>query len=276
MGGRLPNEQAVTAVAFLNRARAWFAAHGIIRTERIVTDNGPATPLPRSQQPSKAPGISGSRRTPRNTTAKSSATTGSLPKSSSTPEPGPRKTSDARRSKCGTCTTTITGPTELPMGSRQRRWRQSASTTCWPHTPGHRPDVLDDQLFGPGRPRPAEGFAGSARGPRLCMADVERRGARSSSGPQPGRDPRCPTSPTPSRSCGGRRHPVRRHRGVVHRFSRGGRPMTAGPWSRAVVPDARSPPGTTARWGPEPSRGGAKGRLRSPTPGQEGFTGGSA
>lgn len=36
----LPDEKAVTAVAFLHRARAWFAAHGITRIERIVTDNG--------------------------------------------------------------------------------------------------------------------------------------------------------------------------------------------------------------------------------------------
>ena len=36
----LPNEQAVTAVEFLGRARAWFAAHGITHIERIVTDNG--------------------------------------------------------------------------------------------------------------------------------------------------------------------------------------------------------------------------------------------
>jgi transposase InsO family protein len=36
----LPNEQAATAVAFLARARTWFAAHGIIHIERIVTDNG--------------------------------------------------------------------------------------------------------------------------------------------------------------------------------------------------------------------------------------------
>ena len=36
----LPDEKAVTAVAFLDRARTWFAAHGISRLERIVTDNG--------------------------------------------------------------------------------------------------------------------------------------------------------------------------------------------------------------------------------------------
>lgn len=36
----LPDEKAATAVAFLNRARAWFATHGITQLERIVTDNG--------------------------------------------------------------------------------------------------------------------------------------------------------------------------------------------------------------------------------------------
>lgn len=36
----LPNEQATTAVAFLARAREWFAAHGITHIERIATDNG--------------------------------------------------------------------------------------------------------------------------------------------------------------------------------------------------------------------------------------------
>lgn len=36
----LSDEKATTAVAFLNRARAWFAAHGIVKIERIVTDNG--------------------------------------------------------------------------------------------------------------------------------------------------------------------------------------------------------------------------------------------
>lgn len=36
----LDNEQAATAVAFLNRAREWFAKHGIVKIERIITDNG--------------------------------------------------------------------------------------------------------------------------------------------------------------------------------------------------------------------------------------------
>lgn len=35
-----PDEKAATAIGFLFRARAWFAAHGISRFTRIVTDNG--------------------------------------------------------------------------------------------------------------------------------------------------------------------------------------------------------------------------------------------
>lgn len=36
----LPDEKAATAIAFMYRARAWLAAHGIRRITRIVTDNG--------------------------------------------------------------------------------------------------------------------------------------------------------------------------------------------------------------------------------------------
>ena len=36
----LENEQASTAVAFLDRAREWFAQHGMVKIERIITDNG--------------------------------------------------------------------------------------------------------------------------------------------------------------------------------------------------------------------------------------------
>jgi hypothetical protein len=36
----LNNEKAITAIGFMHRARVWFAAHGIDRIERIVTDNG--------------------------------------------------------------------------------------------------------------------------------------------------------------------------------------------------------------------------------------------
>lgn len=36
----LPDEKARTAIRFVNRAKAFFAAHGITRINRIVTDNG--------------------------------------------------------------------------------------------------------------------------------------------------------------------------------------------------------------------------------------------
>jgi len=36
----LPNEAAPTAAAFLARAAAWYAVHGIRRIERVMTDNG--------------------------------------------------------------------------------------------------------------------------------------------------------------------------------------------------------------------------------------------
>ncbi|GGF49933.1 IS481 family transposase [Microbacterium sorbitolivorans] len=36
----LENEQASTAIAFLERARDWFTQHGIVKIERIITDNG--------------------------------------------------------------------------------------------------------------------------------------------------------------------------------------------------------------------------------------------
>lgn len=37
----LPNEKATTTIGFFHRARAFFAAHGIVRLVRVVTDNGP-------------------------------------------------------------------------------------------------------------------------------------------------------------------------------------------------------------------------------------------
>lgn len=36
----LTDEKAITAIGFMHRARGWFAANGITRIERIVTDNG--------------------------------------------------------------------------------------------------------------------------------------------------------------------------------------------------------------------------------------------
>jgi transposase InsO family protein len=36
----LSDEKAITAIGFMHRARVWFAAHGIDRIQRIITDNG--------------------------------------------------------------------------------------------------------------------------------------------------------------------------------------------------------------------------------------------
>lgn len=39
----LPDEKAATSITFLHRARAWFAAHGIVHIERIVTERFPTS-----------------------------------------------------------------------------------------------------------------------------------------------------------------------------------------------------------------------------------------
>lgn len=65
----LEDEKSVTAIGFMHRARVWFAAHGIDRIQRIVTDNGSCyrTTSPMS---CTAHGTSASRPTPRATTAR--------------------------------------------------------------------------------------------------------------------------------------------------------------------------------------------------------------
>jgi hypothetical protein len=130
----LPDEKAATAIAFLHRARTWFAAHGITRIGRIVTDNGACY---RAEAFARA--LLGSRHqritpyTPA-TTARWSATTGSSLRSSSTHAPGPQRPNAARPSRSGTSTTTITGRTARPTDSRQRHSYANASATSWPRT----------------------------------------------------------------------------------------------------------------------------------------------
>ncbi len=90
----LTDEKAVTAIGFMFRARAFFAAHGIVRIERIVTDNGACY---RAHDFAKVLlGARHQRITPYTppTTAKPSATTGSLPRNSSTPANGTPNTND--------------------------------------------------------------------------------------------------------------------------------------------------------------------------------------
>lgn len=81
----LPDEKAATAIAFLHRARAWFTAHGITRIHRIVTDNGACYAPTRSPARSSAHDTNESRHTRPGTTGRWRDTTGSWPKSSSTP-----------------------------------------------------------------------------------------------------------------------------------------------------------------------------------------------
>jgi hypothetical protein len=52
----LPDEKAVTAIGFLHRARAWFAANGITHIERIVTDNGACTRMDLRRRTRSRPG----------------------------------------------------------------------------------------------------------------------------------------------------------------------------------------------------------------------------
>jgi hypothetical protein len=93
----LENEKADTAVAFLDRARAWFAAHGISAIERIVTDNGACYRAGIFNAALKGSRHQRITRTRRGTTGRSNATTTSSPKSLSTPAPGPQKPNELKR-----------------------------------------------------------------------------------------------------------------------------------------------------------------------------------
>lgn len=115
----LENEQAATAVAFLNRAREWFAKHGIMKIERIITDNGAC--YRSSAFATALRGTTGERGCIRpSTTTKSGAATGPRRKSSFTPESGPQNSSARERWRVGTCTTTTTGRMERTTADRPR------------------------------------------------------------------------------------------------------------------------------------------------------------
>lgn len=97
----LPDEKAATTVAFVSRARAFFAARGIHRVVRVVTDNGAnyrAAPFERSliswafHHQRTGPPRPG-------TTARSSASSASSPKNSPTPGNGPLKRNELGRSR---------------------------------------------------------------------------------------------------------------------------------------------------------------------------------
>ncbi len=117
----LPDEKAATAIAFVHRARVWFAVHGITHIERIVTDNGAcyrADAFTKSLLGSLHKRTSAPSPTLPSTTARSNGTTGSSPRSSSTRALGLAKPNAQQPSPCGTCTTTTTiDPTALPKAS---------------------------------------------------------------------------------------------------------------------------------------------------------------
>ena len=105
-------EKVSTTIGFFCRARAFFAAHGVTRLVRVVTDNGAnyrartftaiITSLASRHQRNRP-------YTP--ITARSSATTASWPRSASTRVPTPHSSSAVTPSRCGTTTTTTIDPT---------------------------------------------------------------------------------------------------------------------------------------------------------------------
>ena len=120
------NEQAVTAIAFWRRARAFFASYGIT-VERVITDNGTCYRSKDFAAELVDAAIAHTRTRPYcpRPTAKSSATTG--PSSTNGPMPGPtaqRRPGPGHSTRGSTCTT-ITGTT-LPS-----RAHPSVASTTW-------------------------------------------------------------------------------------------------------------------------------------------------
>lgn len=105
----LADEKAATAIGFFGRARAFFAAHGIVRITRVISDNGScyrAAVFTRALAQADVGRHQRIRPTPPSTTGRSSATSGPWPTSSSTPANGPAKPKAKKRSRSGTSTTT--------------------------------------------------------------------------------------------------------------------------------------------------------------------------
>lgn len=96
---------------------------------------GLATARKSSPKRCSRPGSKGSDPTRRAITGKWSATTGSSPKSSSTPAPGSQNRSDQTDSRSGICITTTTDPTAHTMDNRPRLRLPRSSTLSWPPTP---------------------------------------------------------------------------------------------------------------------------------------------
>ena len=107
-------EKASTTIGSFCRARAFFAAHGVTRLVRVVTDNGANYRARTFTARPSPPGLHATRGpvpTPHVITARSSATTASWPRSASTCVPTPQSSSAVMPSRCGTTTTATIDPT---------------------------------------------------------------------------------------------------------------------------------------------------------------------
>jgi transposase InsO family protein len=139
----LDDEKAVTAVGFVFRARAFLAAHGITRIERIVTDNGACY---KARDFAKV--LLGARHqriapyTPRHN-GKVERYNRIWPRNSSTPANGPQIPSATRRWESGTSTTPIIDHIQPPETGHQPAASPPASPTSWPHTTSFRDNTGD-------------------------------------------------------------------------------------------------------------------------------------
>lgn len=131
----LPDEKAITAIAFLHRARTWPAAHGITRIERIVTDNGACY---RAESFTRA--LLGARHqriapyTPRHN-GKVERYNRILAEASM-PGRGRRKPNAPTSWAAGLSTSTITDRTRRSEANHPQHDYRAASPTSWPPTAG--------------------------------------------------------------------------------------------------------------------------------------------
>ena len=109
----LPDEKGATCAAFLARAAAYFAAHGIARIERVMTDNAwayrcvPARGLRRPRHPTRC----SSSPTAPGRTARSNASTAPCTPSGPTARSSPATTTAQPPLRPGSSTTTLNAAT---------------------------------------------------------------------------------------------------------------------------------------------------------------------
>jgi hypothetical protein len=126
----LPDEQTTTAIGFLERAVAFYRRRGI-RVERLLTDNGPASP-PCMRWPVAGSGSATAAPAPtaRKQTARPSASSARCLAAGPTARSTAQAKNAQRRLTAGSGTTTIDGDTQ-PSAANPR----SAEPTCSGLTP---------------------------------------------------------------------------------------------------------------------------------------------